>query len=85
MSWMRWVDPKGVDEMRPDSTFPDSTRPELPISAPFEAGDPALMDSDRTPQPHDDDKPAATAERTWLERDSMTAPGDFHSDWAFFD
>jgi hypothetical protein len=49
------------------------------------AGDPATMDSDRVPQPHHDEKPAATAERAWLERDSMAAPGDFRSDWAFFD
>jgi hypothetical protein len=44
-----------------------------------------MMDSDRTPQPDDDDQPAAVAERAWLERDSMAAPGDFRSDWAFFD
>lgn len=50
-----------------------------------EAGDPAVIDSDRTPQPDHDDKPAATAERAWLERDSMAAPADFRSDWAFFD
>jgi hypothetical protein len=49
------------------------------------AGDPAMTDSDRTPQPDLDDKPAETADRTWLERDSMAAPGDFRSDWAFFD
>ena len=71
--------------MRPGSTFPDCTLPERPISAPPVAGDPAMMDSDRTPQPDDDDQPAAVAERAWLERDSMAAPGDFRSDWAFFD
>ena len=71
--------------MRPDSTFSDSTRPERPISAQPVAGDPAMIDFDRTPQPDDDDKPAATAERAWLERDSMAAPGDFRSEWAFFD
>ena len=71
--------------MRPDSTFSDSTRPERPISAQPVAGDPAMMDSDRTPQHVHDDKPAATAERAWQERDSMAAPGDFLSEWAFFD
>jgi hypothetical protein len=43
------------------------------------------MDPDRTPQPDRDGELAAIAERTWLERDSMAAPGDFRSDWAFFD
>ena len=71
--------------MRPGSTFPDSIRPERPIATPLMAGDPAMMDSDRTSQPDDDDKPAAAAERAWLERDSMAAPADFRSDWAFFD
>ena len=71
--------------MRPGSTFPDSAHPERLMPAQPEAGDPAVIDSDRTPQPDHDDKPAATAERAWLERDSMAAPADFRSDWAFFD
>ena len=70
--------------MRPGSMFPDSTRPEGPIAAPLMAGDPAMLDSARTSQPDDDDKPAPVAERAWLERDSMAAPADFRSDWAFF-
>jgi hypothetical protein len=49
------------------------------------AGDPARIDPDLISQPDLDDTPAATAERAWLERDSMAAPGDFRSDWAFFD
>lgn len=44
-----------------------------------------MMDSYRTPQPDRDDNPAATDERAWLERDSMAAPTDYRSDWAFFD
>jgi hypothetical protein len=71
--------------MRPDSTAPDSTLPERPVSAQPVAGDPAMMDSDQTPQPDHDDKPAVTAERTWLERDSMAAPADYRSDFTFFD
>jgi hypothetical protein len=49
------------------------------------AGDPSRIDPDLISQPDHDDTPAATAERAWLERDSMAAPGDFRSDWAFFD
>ena len=71
--------------MRPDSTAPESTRPERPISASPVPGDLAMVDSDRTPQPDHTDTSAATAERAWLERDSMAAPGDFRSEWAFFD
>ena len=71
--------------MLPDSTAPDLRSMVSLTSAQPVAGDPALMDSDRVPQPHHDEKPAATAERAWLERDSMAAPGDFRSDWAFFD
>ena len=71
--------------MRPRSTFPDSARPERLVSAQPVAGDPAMVDSDPTPQPDHDDQPAATTERAWLERDSMAAPVDFRSDWAFFD
>ncbi len=71
--------------MRPGSTFPDSARPKRLISAQPVAGDPATVDSDPTPQADQDDTPAATAKRAWLERDSMAAPGDFRSDWAFFD
>ena len=71
--------------MRPDSTFPDDALPERPVSAAPVASDPAMTYSDRTPQPDRDDTPAASAERAWLERDSMAAPADFGSDWAFFD
>jgi hypothetical protein len=49
------------------------------------AGDPVGIDSDGVLQHDHDDQPAATAERAWLERDSMAAPADFRSDWAFFD
>ena len=44
-----------------------------------------MIDPDLISQPDHDDKPAATAERAWLERDSMAAPADYRSDWTFFD
>jgi hypothetical protein len=44
-----------------------------------------MIDPDLIPRPIEDEQPAATAERAWLERDSMAAPGDFRSEWAFFD
>ena len=62
-----------------------STRPERATPAQPGAGDPAMIDPDLISQHDHDDKLAAIAERTWLERDSMAAPGDFRSDWAFFD
>ena len=62
-----------------------SIRPARAIPAQPVAGDPARIDPDLISQPDLDDTPAATAERAWLERDSMAAPGDFRSDWAFFD
>jgi hypothetical protein len=65
-------------------SFP-ATRPERAMPAQPVAGDPAVIDPALISQPDHDDKPAATAERAWLERDSMAAPGDFRSDWAFFD
>lgn len=54
--------------MRPGSTVPDSTRLERPISAQPVVGDPAVMDPGLISQPDHDDKPAAPAERTWLEQ-----------------
>ncbi len=71
--------------MRPGSRSPDSTLPERLVPAPPVAGDPAMEGSDHTLEPDQDDRPAATGERAWLERDSMAAPADFRSDWAFFD
>ena len=62
-----------------------SIRPARAIPALPEAGAPARIAPDLISQPDHDDTPAATAERAWLERDSMAAPGDFRSDWAFFD
>jgi hypothetical protein len=44
-----------------------------------------MIDPYRIPRGIEDEKPAATAERAWLERDSMAAPVDYRSDWAFFD
>ena len=65
---------------RDPSIRPARAIPALPV-----AGDPARIDPDLISQPDHDDTPAATAERAWLERDSMAAPGDFRSEWAFFD
>ena len=55
------------------------------ITAQPVAGDPVMIDPDPIPRPIEDEEPAATAERAWLERDSMAAPVDYPSDWAFFD
>jgi len=62
-----------------------STRPGWAAPAQSVPGAPAMIDSDLISQPDHDDEPAAVAERAWLERDSMAAPVDFRSDWAFFD
>ena len=45
----------------------------------------AMTDPEPIPEPREDDEPAAIAERAWLGRDSMAAPVDYSSDWAFFD
>ncbi len=55
------------------------------IAAQPVGGDPVMIDPDLIPEPREDDQPAAIAERAWLERDSMAAPVDYRSDWAFFD
>jgi hypothetical protein len=44
-----------------------------------------MIHPDLIPRPVEDDEPAAIAERAWLKRDSMAAPADYSSDWAFFD
>jgi len=62
-----------------------STRPKRPIPAQPVAGVPAMIDPDLIPRRVEDEEPAAIAERAWLERDSMAAPVDYRSDWAFFD
>jgi hypothetical protein len=56
-----------------------------PIPAQPVAGDPVRIDPDPIHRPIEDNAPAAIAERAWLERDSMAAPVDYRSDWAFFD
>ena len=62
-----------------------SIRPARAIPAQPGAGDPAVIDPDLISQSDHHDEPAAVAERTWLERDSMAAPADYRSDWTFFD
>jgi hypothetical protein len=49
------------------------------------AGDPVRIDPDPIQRPIEDDEPAAIAERAWLERDSMAAPVDYRSVWAFYE
>jgi hypothetical protein len=62
-----------------------STRPERAIPTRFVAAVPTMIYPDLIHQPIEDDEPAAIVERAWLERDSMAAPVDYSSDWAFFD
>ena len=62
-----------------------STRPERTIPTRFVAAVPTMIHSDLIPRPIEDGEPAAVAERAWLEPDSMAAPVDCSSDWAFFD
>jgi hypothetical protein len=44
-----------------------------------------MIDPDLIPRPIEYEESAAIAERAWLERDSMAAPVDYSSEWAFFD
>ncbi len=62
-----------------------STRPERAIPTQFVAAVPMMIHPDPIHRPVEGDDPAAIAERAWLERDSMAAPVDYRSEWAFFD
>ena len=62
-----------------------STRPERAIPTRFVAAVPTMIHPDLIPRPIEYDEAAVIAERAWLERDSMAAPVDYSSDWAFFD
>jgi hypothetical protein len=44
-----------------------------------------MINPDPIADPDQGREPSAIAERAWLERDSMAAPVDYRSDWAFFD
>jgi hypothetical protein len=61
------------------------TRPERVIPAQPAVGVAAMIDPDLISRPIEHVEPAAIAERTWLERDSMAAAADYTSDWGFFD
>ena len=61
-----------------------SNAPGRAIPTQFVTAIPAMIHPDLIPRPIDDE-PAAIAERAWLERDSMAAPVDYRSEWAFFD
>jgi hypothetical protein len=62
-----------------------STRPERAIPTQLVVGVPAMVDPDLIPRPIEYEESAAITERVWLERDSMAAPVDYSSEWAFFD
>ena len=62
-----------------------NTRPERVIPTQPVAGVPAMIDPDLIPRRIEYDEAAVIPERVWLERDSMAAPVDYSSEWAFFD